>query len=88
MFLAERRQILLQGMMFQPCVQGGLTQGGANLDRLADAHGVHTRFEQAFQQVVHGHVGFSGGENWAWPCAAIVERRCTAVCVFPVPGGP
>ena len=41
-FLAERRQILLQGMMFQPCVQGGLTQGGANLDRLADAHGVHT----------------------------------------------
>ena len=64
MFVAERRQILLQGMMFQLCIKGGFAQGGTNLDRLADAHGVHARLEQAFQQVVHGHVGFGGGKDW------------------------
>ena len=88
MFVLQEREFFLHGVVFQHRIERRRPKMLSDLHRPSDSERFHAQVEQAFEQVVHGNVGFCGSQQRPTPLLGKVMEQVRGRGGFPGTGGP
>ena len=87
LFVLQERQFFLHGVVFQHRIERRRPKMLSNLHRPSDSERFHAQVEQAFEQVVHGNVGFCRSQQRPTPLLGKVMEQVRGRGGFPGTGG-